>query len=350
MANTERGVYQPQEDFAAYEDYPEEEGRSRLPLMIVIALVVVAAFGGVVWLAYNQGVAHGRAGAPPIVAAPAGPARTAPSETQTASGTASTPYTGLKVYGEPVPPDEEAADLQMSPQSTPEISVAQPPPINTTPAPPPTVVAQTASSETARLAPETAAPAPLHVQTAPPPPVHTQPAPAPAPSSAMPEVVTSPQASPESDVTVAVQQPRQPVTEVTPSHAHTQIAAPEQLLPPVHSRPAPAPPPQSAPPVQVATAAPAPATTSGGTALAGGAVLQIGSYPSEALASAAWTRFQKAHAGAVTGLSSDVQTAQIPGKGTWYRLRVGPFSTRAEAATKCAALKAQGASCLVAAP
>src|SRR6185295_5052298 len=125
MANQERGVYQPQEDFASYEDYPEEEGRSRLPLMIVIALVVLAAFAGVVWLAYNQGVAHGRAGAPPIVAAPAGPVRTAPTdETQTASGTPSTPYTGLKVYGEPIPPDEEAADSALAPSSTPDTEVA----------------------------------------------------------------------------------------------------------------------------------------------------------------------------------------------------------------------------------
>ena len=56
------------------------------------------------------------------------------------------------------------------------------------------------------------------------------------------------------------------------------------------------------------------------------------------------------HAGALTGLSRDVKVVQLPGKGTWYRLRIGPFASRAEANTKCAELKAAGMSCLVAAP
>ena len=38
--------------------------------LIVIALVVLASFAGVVWLAYSQGVQRGRQDAPRIVAAP----------------------------------------------------------------------------------------------------------------------------------------------------------------------------------------------------------------------------------------------------------------------------------------
>jgi cell division septation protein DedD len=101
----------------------------------------------------------------------------------------------------------------------------------------------------------------------------------------------------------------------------------------------------------VATAEPAPAAvTRGAAAISGKAVLQIGSFPSPALADAAWTKFQRGHAGAVSGLSPDVMPVQIPGKGTWYRLRIGPFPDRAAANTKCAQLKAQGATCLVATP
>jgi hypothetical protein len=91
--------------------------------LIVIALVVLAAFAGVVWLAYNQGVARGRASAAVVIAAPEGPVRTAPAD----AGGEATPYTGLKVYGQPVPPDQEAqssALAQTAPRSAvPDVSL-----------------------------------------------------------------------------------------------------------------------------------------------------------------------------------------------------------------------------------
>src|SRR5882724_2748579 len=108
MNNHQRGIYQPLMDnipiYDLSDEEIEEEERSRLPLLIVIALVVLAAFAGVVWLAYNQGVARGRASAAVVIAAPEGPVRTAPAD----AGGEATPYTGLKVYGQPVPPDQEA--------------------------------------------------------------------------------------------------------------------------------------------------------------------------------------------------------------------------------------------------
>ncbi len=60
------------------EDEEDVEG-SRLPLLIVIALLVLAAFGGVVWLAYQRGVAQGHAEVPRVIAAEPGPAKVAPS-------------------------------------------------------------------------------------------------------------------------------------------------------------------------------------------------------------------------------------------------------------------------------
>lgn len=336
MANQERGVYQPQEDFASYEDYPEEEGRSRLPLMIVIALVVLAAFGGVVWLAYNQGVAHGRAGAPPIVAAPAGPARTAPTdETQVASGSPSTPYTGLKIYGEPVPPDEEAADSALAPQTAP----AAPPPaqqatptpaapeVQTAPLPPPAAPEVTVAHQTPRPAPSS----------------HTV---APPSSPAVPEVAVATPEQAANAPSIVVAHPPRPQPQ-PPAHAPAQITpqpAPDVTPVPVATEPPPTqvasnPPPAAAGPVHTGTAA-----------ISGAAVLQVGSYPSSTLAQTSWRKMQSAHAGALSGLSEDIMTAQIPGKGTWYRLRIGPFATRAEAATKCAQLKAAGMTCIVSAP
>jgi SPOR domain len=130
MNTHHRGVYQPlMENIPVYDlsdDEVEEDERSRLPLLIVIALLALAAFAGVVWLAYNQGVARGRSGAEIVVAAPEGPVRTAPSE----SGGAATPFTGLKVYDQPVPPDQEA-----------QASVLAQPPDAVLPSPPSFLVA-----------------------------------------------------------------------------------------------------------------------------------------------------------------------------------------------------------------
>jgi hypothetical protein len=64
MNTHQRGVYQPAMDnipiYDLSDEEIEDEEHSRLPLLIVIALLVLAAFAGVVWLAYNQGRGRGR--------------------------------------------------------------------------------------------------------------------------------------------------------------------------------------------------------------------------------------------------------------------------------------------------
>jgi len=69
MPKHERDTYEPDDVrvFDGGED-DEEEGGSHLPAVIVIAGLVLAAFGGVVWLAYNNGVARGRADLPAATA------------------------------------------------------------------------------------------------------------------------------------------------------------------------------------------------------------------------------------------------------------------------------------------
>ena len=113
MAKYERGVYEPPaDDIRAYDGAEEEfdEEGSRLPLLIVIALLVLAAFGGVVWLAYTQGLQKGREGAPRIITADEGPVRTAP---QNPGG--ATPYQGLKIYEQPAPAEADEAPAQSAP-------------------------------------------------------------------------------------------------------------------------------------------------------------------------------------------------------------------------------------------
>lgn len=113
MPRHEHGVYEPSSDdirvFDGGEDEIDDEG-SRLPLLIAIALLVLAAFGGVVWLAYSQGVQRGREGATQVITAQQGPVRTKP-----ANPGGKTPFEGLKIYEQPAPPQEQSAPAHSAP-------------------------------------------------------------------------------------------------------------------------------------------------------------------------------------------------------------------------------------------
>jgi cell division protein FtsN len=194
---TGRTTYEPPDDvhiFDGAEEDDDAEG-SRLPLLIVIALFVLAAFGGVVWLAYTQGVARGRSDAPKIIAAQKGPAKVAASGSDQA-----TPYKGLKIYQQPAPADEESdrtpapppqqapIETQVVPSEpettavTPHPQAAVPKPVETKPAqvakvtPPPPEIRTTTTAQAP--APEAAPPPPA------PKPVEATPAAAPASAAA----------------------------------------------------------------------------------------------------------------------------------------------------------------------
>jgi cell division septation protein DedD len=172
MANYHREVYQPSfEDGPTYDlqDDEVEDARARLPLLIVIALLVLASFAGVVWLAYNQGLERGLVGSPTVIAAPDLPIRSLPPEDGTGLE-----YTGLKIYNDPVPVDEEAETSTLAQLPAPSAPLPEP-----LPGPPP---AQTASVQ-----------APPAVE--PPTPAVT-PAPAPAPAPAAQIVAPPPAVTP----------------------------------------------------------------------------------------------------------------------------------------------------------
>jgi len=145
MPSFERGVYEPKSDdvrvFDEDEQDIDEEG-SRLPLLIVIALLVLAAFGGVVWLAYSQGVQRGRADAPRMIVAAPGPVKEA------AAGSTDTPH-ALKIYQQPAPSEDEMADSDSVPPPPTEVTKPAPAPMAAKPvekpaalAPKPTEVAK----------------------------------------------------------------------------------------------------------------------------------------------------------------------------------------------------------------
>jgi cytoskeletal protein RodZ len=298
MARHERGVYEPSDEvrvFDGAEDDEDDAEGSRLPLLIVLALVVLCAFAGVVWLAYTQGVARGRTETPVLAAAP-GPERTAP----TNEGAAEVPYQGFKIYEQPAPADTgdtEAAAPAEAPAAAPAPK----------PAPPAEFLPQQAQK------------------------------PAPAPVAARPAPVTPPPAATAKPAPVTPPPPTRTAA-ITPPPATAATGAPRTLPGPAPAKPAPTPPPAPAAAKPAAAAAPAPS---------GSYVLQIGAFKSQAEADAAWKVYSARHAALVKGYSPNVQAADLGEKGTWYRLRITGFADRDVAAALCDRLKAQSGACIL---
>ncbi|MBY0363961.1 MAG: SPOR domain-containing protein [Phreatobacter sp.] len=166
--------------------------------------------------------------------------------------------------------------------------------------------------------------------------------------------------------------PTRPVAPVAPQQALSVVPAAAPALAAADTRSSPVPPPRPVQTVRVARAEPAAAapvepsraparpanqvqpldlgpqrtaSVSTGSTSGGGTFVQISSHQSEQEARSAFTsavrRFPM-----LQGQTPNVRTAEIPGRGTWHRLRVGPFS-RDEAQGLCQRLKAAGGSCVL---
>jgi hypothetical protein len=292
MTHFDRGVYEPNDDIRVFDGSEDEEDveGSRLPLLIVLALLVLAMFAGVVWLAYTQGVARGRTETP-VLTAQNGPARVAPQN----AGGAAEPYKGFKIYEQPAPPDEDTDSSTAS--AAPKIAAARPAPAP--PAPESKPVAPAPAPAAPKIAAAIPAPAPVKPPVA-----------APAPKIAAAAPVKTP--------VIAAKPP-----------APAATAAPRSLTPP---------------PKLAAAITPPPAAP---VVAAGEFVLQIGAFPSQADADAAWKAYKSKHAALLADATDDVQKADLGDKGTWYRLRVTGFPSKDVASAMCDRLKADGGNCFL---
>jgi len=328
MANYERGVYEPSNEVRVFDGSEEEDDveGSRLPLLIVLALLVLAMFAGVVWLAYTQGVARGR-GETPVLAAASGPERVAPQQ----AGGSNVPYQGFKIYEQPAPPDDSADNAP-----------ASKPPGNAAPAATPAEVPKPAAPVLTVPKPAPAPPAKVAAASAPVKSVAASAKPAAAPPKSVAALIqqanSTPDAAPATakPSTAATAKPATPPPAMKPamtSAAPAATGAPRQLVAPATAAPKPA------------TATPAPTVAK--AAATGGYVLQIGAYKSQADAEAAWKTYKAKHAALLTGYPDDVQQADLGEKGTWYRLRVGGLSDREVAVGLCDRLKADGGACIL---
>jgi len=298
MANYDRGVYEPSDEVRVFDGSEEEEDieGSRLPLLIVLALLVLAMFGGVVWLAYTQGVARGR-GETPVLTAAAGPERVAP---QQGAGGNTVPYQGFKIYEQPAPPDDSADSAPPAEKPT-------------------------------------AAPTPMTQALKAPPPAALKPAQQPAQPTAVSVAPAAKPAAPPKSMAALIQQANSSPVAQTPKQAPPAggpaTAAPRQLGASTGTPPA----------VKTAAVAPVPAAAKPAS---GGYVLQIGAYKSQADAEAAWKIYKAKHAALLSAYSDEVQQADLGDKGIWYRLRISGFADKNMATSLCDRLKADGGACI----
>ena len=138
------------------------------------------------------------------------------------------------------------------------------------------------------------------------------------------------------------------VTAPPPPNLKAPVPPPVQVLAvPAAQQPTPKPPAVAAKSVVTAAAAPAnpaPATTASGLTAYGDHVVQIAATSSETTANSEWAKLLKAYPDMLAGGQKLIQQADVNGK-TVYRLRVGSFASKADAATFCAAFKAKGGNC-----
>lgn len=283
MANYERGSTE--DDVPVFDGGEDDETEgSHLPVVIAITVLVLAAFGGVVWLAYNQGVARGRNDAPTRVAV-------ADTETPAAPAGGAAPHQ-IKIYQQPASPSEDGE------------AVPPPPPSQATSAPPPPVAVPPLASGAPPLRAAQESPA-----------AKTLPPPARAAAASIPPKVTS----------------APPVATAPPAQLGLAVKAPKPAVPVKLAEP----------PKPITAAKPV-------AAAPGAYVLQIGAYKSQDEAMAAWNAYRTKHGALLSGMAPDVQKADLGAKGTWYRLRTGSFADKGEASALCDKLKADNGACFLA--
>jgi len=117
--------------------------------------------------------------------------------------------------------------------------------------------------------------------------------------------------------------------------APATIAAPAPV-----AKPAPSPAPKAYVPPSVPTSTSASST--------GNFRVQLVSLKSRDAALKAWADALKKNKALLADYDYEIIEAAIPGKGTYYRLRVKSFATRDDASKLCSALKAGGQDCIIA--
>jgi hypothetical protein len=306
--------------------------------VLLLGIVVFAAFGFVVGYAYLKGL-PGIGGEPPLIKADLGRYRHAPSDRGglEVANTNSSIVTVLRPQTEPprverLLPPEGATSLE-SPEPEDEIE----------PSPPAESVARLTTPETNSAAPAVDTAESAATATGDEAPWMPYPRSKPTPPGALaPEAAIS--AVPEVEPAAA-----------PPESAPQQLATPEPAEPPTAvALPEPAPPPAAAAPVVEAPAA-APQrlarvdTTTARQAIGSGIYrLQLVAVRSEGGLTQAWADLRQRHP-ALNAVNPQVERTDTS-SGPLFRLQAGPFTSREAAANACGSIRAAGGQCFIVGP
>jgi cell division septation protein DedD len=349
---------------------PPPGPRPRRPRLLLLGLpmfAVFAAFGAIVWLAYEHGSQGPPVGEPPLVRAPATPIKLAADESQEdiAEGGEVLDMLSDTAPGEPLerllpPPEEPLAPVEQAAEPVApdeagaEVAAAAEPAPNSFPIPEPQIAAPPASDE-----PQTAPPAD-EPQTAALPPEEPAPqtaasVPEPTPEEAeaaldalLAEVTEQAEAAPEPGRTGAA-------NGAEPSTVRPAVAppAPQPTSPPSTA-------PVNRPGGEVTAIAPDRPPAASGTASTSGTRpersqtaaldgpfrIQLAAVRDEADARRAWDLFQVDLGPVLSGLEPFIERADTA-NGVFYRVQIGSFASLQEAEALCDQLKQRNASCFV---
>lgn len=351
---------------AAHAEYEAPTRRRRAGMTAVAAVLGLAVLGGGAVFGYKTMTGGGAAGGEPRVV------RANPDPVRVAVQQDPKPVTDRVPGGErvvsreerPVSPREQAAQVQAPPAPSRVIPLVpapapigmvtdpgQAPPVRTVAAVPVAAPAGAPAYAPASVASQPAAPVPMPRAGEEPRRVRTvqvgpdgsfiQPAASPQPRQAPAASAQPLSVVPGSPALAAAETRAAPAPAARPVHT-IRVARAEPAQEP--ARPVTAPrttgsaTPVDAGPQRTATVRP-PATASGST------YVQISSHQSDSEARSAFTSAQRRFP-MLQGQSASIRTAEIAGRGTWHRLRVGPFS-REEAQSFCQRLKSAGGSCVL---
>jgi len=284
-------------------------------LIGTIVLLVVATFGWVIWVAYDEGVRVGAVKTVPVIQADVDEIKRKPDD----PGGLVVPHQDVLVFNRLAPGQSDQPVERLLP--LPETPIALP--VSETNAPPPVK-----SVGSAAVAPETQVATALTPSLVGPVPTKKLPS---EDAAALPETAAAPPPPPAPPVDPAE------IVAKTPPAAAAPLNLPTDL-----TKKAPAPP--------VVPAAPPPVVEKSPQVAANAAWrIQLFSLRSLKDAETVWARLQKTNNDLLGGLELQVQTAKLS-KGTFYRVQAGPLPNRAAAASLCGTLKSRKQDCLVVAP
>ena len=293
------------DDPMTYDAADDSLGRGRL--LLILSFVIVFAAAGATYVVYQQGVRAGGRNAPPVIVAQEGPEKVAPEE----PGGVEVPHQDKLVYDSVSGDDRETVE-KLLPEPEEPVDLSD---LRSSVSEDPSEGAVVADLGDEAQGVDTAG---ADV------------------GGADISSVTDPDTNqPTESVADELERLAQAAEE------ELGLASPEDVGTPADAIKTPTEEPVAETPVET------PSVGMSGPALSGTHVVQIASLEGADIATAQWDRFKGKYSSILDGKQPDIEIADLGSKGTWYRLRVGPFGSAEEARDWCNSLKSLGGVCLI---